>query len=161
MGGRKGRIESLSVEASGFVENLARMGLGGEESEGPSLVQASPRYPDLEEALNDDALARRFPGSARPDRLALAAGLFQVLDYWEASHNAAQEADDLGEQSTSTYWHMIAHRREPDADNALYWARRVGRHPIFEELAATARPLLEAHGDPSPASPTPGDDPSR
>ncbi len=75
--------------------------------------------------------------------------MLQVLDCWHGSHTAAQEADDLGERSTSAYWHMIAHRREPDAGNALYWARRVGRHPIFEDLAATARPLLEAHDDPS------------
>ena len=72
--------------------------------------------------------------------------MLQILDFWDASHAAAQEADDLGEHSTAAYWHMVAHRREPDAGNALYWARRVGRHPIFEPLAEDARPLLEAQG---------------
>jgi hypothetical protein len=135
------------LDAVDLVAAIARLGLGGEGSEGPSLVQASPTYPRLKQAVADELLARLFPRSARADRLALAAGLLQILDFWDASHTAAQEADDLGEHATAAYWHMIAHRREPDAGNAHYWARRVGRHPIFESLAKAARPLLEAHGD--------------
>ncbi len=76
--------------------------------------------------------------------------MFQVHDFWDASHEAAQEADDLGERSSSAYWHGIAHRREPDSGNASYWFRRVGgRHPLFGPLAAAVRHRLEEHGDPS------------
>lgn len=114
---------------------------------GPSLVQSSPVHPRLEKALSDASLASLIPKAPRIARLALAAALLQILDFWDASHAAAQAADDLGERTSSAYWHMIAHRREPDAGNALYWARRVGRHPIFEGLAEAAKPLLEAHGD--------------
>jgi hypothetical protein len=139
--------EALGLGPVDLVAAIARVGLGAERSDGPGLVRASPTHPRLEKALTDDALAALFPSSTRPFRLALAAGLLQILDSWDASHTAAQEADDLGERSTAAYWHMIAHRREPDAGNALYWARRVGRHPIFEDLAKAARPLLEAQGD--------------
>ncbi len=172
MGGLKSRIEGISGEVSlevvrrleageaaadfakslGFgavdlVAAVTRVALGGEGSEGPGLVQATPAHPRLEKALDAESMGRLIPEAARPARLALAAGLLQVLDFWDASHTAAQEADDLGESSTAAYWHMIAHRREPDAGNALYWARRVGRHPIFEALGEAARPILEAQGD--------------
>ena len=75
--------------------------------------------------------------------------MLQVHDFWDASHHAAQQADDLGERHVSAYWHAIAHRREPDPGNAAYWFRRVGAHPIFSPLASAARPLLDAHGDPA------------
>jgi hypothetical protein len=80
-------------------------------------------------------------------RLALAAGLLQVHDFWNASHEAAQKADDLGERDFSAYWHGIVHRREPDPGNAAYWFHRVGRHPVFTPLADAARPLLAEHSD--------------
>jgi hypothetical protein len=97
--------------------------------------------------LNETAVGQLYPGASRPARLALAAGLLQIHDFWEASHEAAQVADDLGERSFSAYWHGIAHRREPDPGNAAYWFRKVGRHPLFPALHEAARPLLELHGD--------------
>jgi hypothetical protein len=83
-----------------------------------------------------------FPGASRPDVLGLCAGLLLIHDFWDASHEAAQQADDLGERHVSAYWHGIAHRREPDAGNAAYWFRRVGQHPVFRELANDAKAIL-------------------
>jgi hypothetical protein len=97
--------------------------------------------------LGEAGLARAFPDCDRPALLSLAAGLLQIHDFWVASHEAAQAADDLGEVQFSAYWHGIAHRREPDAGNAAYWFRRVGSHPLFESLGAAARPILLEHGD--------------
>ncbi len=132
-----------------LVAGLAFCALGDDQEPGPSLSQTAARRPRLVQALAEPALARLFPGAPRRDVLALAAGLLQIHDFWELSHEAAQQADDLGECNSSAYWHGIAHRREPDAGNASYWFRRVGRHSIFTPLAQTARHWLDDHADSS------------
>ncbi len=145
-------VRSLGLDAIDLVATLARVGLA---DEGPALIQVRPRHPQLATGLTSDALKTLFPTSDRPSRLALSAGLLQILDFWDASHTAAQEADDQGESASAAYWHLIAHRREPDPGNAQYWARRVGRHPIHHALTESARPILEASADPNlrPGSP--------
>src|SRR5262245_2124724 len=141
-----------AVTPADVVAALAQDALGADDSIGPPLVQARPPRPQLERVLKEPAWAEVFPRAERRSRLALAAGLLQVCDFWEASHEAAQQADDLGERDFSAYWHGIAHRREPDPGNAAYWFRRVGRHPLFTTLAESARSLLDEHEDTAPAS---------
>lgn len=140
----------LNLEALDVVAALAALGLGRDGDDGPPLVQQAPPRPDLRAALEEPALARLVPEATRPTRLALAAGLLQIHDFWDPSHQAAQEADDLGERSYSAFWHGIGHRREPDPGNAAYWFRRVGSHPIFAPLARHAAALLGAQSDPTP-----------
>jgi hypothetical protein len=140
-------VASGAVTPADVVASLAHDALGAEDSLGPALVQGEPARPRLLRVLSESAWVDVFPRAERRSRLALAAGLLQVFDFWDASHEAAQEADDLGERESSAYWHGIAHRREPDAGNAAYWFRRVGRHPLFGTLAAAARPMLDEHGD--------------
>jgi hypothetical protein len=141
-----------AVTPADVVAALAHDALGADDAPGLPLVQARPPRPRLARVLSEPAWAEVFPRAARPSRLAMAAGLLQIHDFWDASHEAAQEADDLGERESSAYWHGIAHRREPDAGNAAYWFRRVGRHPVFSPLAEAARPLLDQHGDSALAS---------
>jgi hypothetical protein len=135
-------LRGASLQPRDLIAALAWIGLGGPGTEGPALVAASPRHPKLAKALKEPALAALFPDANRPARLALAAGLLQIHDFWDDAHHAAQEADDLGELAVSAYWHGIAHRREPDAGNALYWFRRVGRHPLLGPLGIAARDVL-------------------
>jgi hypothetical protein len=139
---------ALGLSPAAYVAELGAAALGSENpADWPGLVQSSPRRPWLAAALGEEGLAALAPGAARTVRLALAAGLLQVHDFWDASHQAAQRADDLGERGFSAYWHGIAHRREPDAGNSAYWFHRVGRHALFSPLAAEASALLERHGD--------------
>jgi hypothetical protein len=141
----------LGLSPAAFVAALGRAALGSDDpADWPALTQSAPRRPWLAAALGQEACAELFPARARPARLALAAGLLQIHDFWDASHAAAQQADDLGERAFSAYWHGIAHRREPDAGNASYWFRRVGRHGLFARLAQEARPILEEHKNDAP-----------
>ena len=145
MGEAPGELaRSTGLEPRNLVVLVALDGLGNSDS-GPALVREKPRRPRLREALVETGLPALFPNSDRHRRLALASGLLQVHDFWEDSHHAAQEADDLGEANVSAYWHGIAHRREPDPGNASYWFRRVARHPVFIPLAEAARGLLESN----------------
>lgn len=129
-------VATLSLEPEDLIAALVFDQLG--QGDGPSLVLTVPSRPKLEDALSEPMLAGVFSHMPRINRLALSAGLLQIHDFWDASHKAAQEADDLGEKSVSPYWHGIAHRREPDPGNAKYWFRRVGEHPVFSLMAEQA-----------------------
>lgn len=149
----EGLQSSLNVAPADLVAAIGAAALGDDNELGPTLIQTKPERPQLVQALSEPALAAAGIDGDRASRLALAAGLLQIHDFWNASHEAAQASDDLGERATSAYWHAIAHRREPDAGNAMYWFRRVGRHPVFADLDEQARPILEAAMDTSLAAP--------
>jgi hypothetical protein len=142
-----GVAEALGLDAADLLAALGFVALGPGPDDGPPLVRAQPRHPALAHAVSEVALARLLPTCMPPARVALSAGLCQILDFWDDSHEAAQQAGDRGEGAVSAYWHGIAHRREPDVSNAGYWFRHVGRHPSFAPLAEAARPVLEQHGD--------------
>jgi hypothetical protein len=81
--------------------------------------------------VSEDARARialaKLPGTLR-------AGLYLYFGCWTDAHEAAQAVNTR----EGRYWHAIAHRQEPNPDNAAYWFGQVGKHPIFSELEALA-----------------------
>jgi hypothetical protein len=79
------------------------------------------------------------------------AALWLYHDFLDESHELSQNI----KTSTGSYWHGVLHRREPDFDNARYWFRRVGTHPIFAMLQESAAVLAPA-ADPMAASLTRG-----
>ena len=70
------------------------------------------------------------------------AGLWLRWGEWERAHEVAQEVGT----PEGSYWHAIVHRQEPDAGNASYWFRRVGRHPIFPAVHKAATQIGWSHG---------------
>jgi hypothetical protein len=81
-----------------------------------------------------------------PDAAAVRAGLLLWHDFLDESHAVSQSIEGRGRNRAGDYWHAIMHRREPDYGNAKYWFRRVGRHPVFESLAARGERLIAESG---------------
>lgn len=65
------------------------------------------------------------------------AGLWLYHDFLDESHAIGQEIDT----PTGSFWHAIMHRREPDPANSKYWWRRVGAHPVLDQLMEQAPAL--------------------
>jgi len=61
-------------------------------------------------------------------------GLWLYHDFLDESHSISQ---DLATPEGS-FWHAILHRREPDPSNSKYWWRRVGQHPVLDQLRERA-----------------------
>ncbi|MAI32650.1 MAG: hypothetical protein CMM07_13385 [Rhodopirellula sp.] len=58
-------------------------------------------------------------------------GFWLLAGDLERSHAFSQELPCRD----GSFWHGIMHRREGDFGNAKYWFRKVGDHPVFEQLA--------------------------
>jgi hypothetical protein len=84
----------------------------------PELGPGSPNEP-MRAALS----AIQAPAACR-------AGLWLLHDFLDESHTISQDLDT----SDGSFWHAIMHRREPDPSNSKYWWRRVGTHPVLDQL---------------------------
>ncbi len=69
------------------------------------------------------------------------AGLFLLHDELDRSHKLSQQV----KTSSGSFWHGIMHRREGDYNNAKYWFRNTGEHPVIDRLEAE---FGEDYGDP-------------
>jgi len=111
-----------------------------EVEEGRRLMSLAPQsplaHPSLDElrSLKADAL---FDGEslAEPNFAdCVRSALFLYFSALDESHELSQSIDT----PAGSFLHGIMHRQEPDASNAKYWFRRVGRHELFPTLAAEA-----------------------
>jgi len=80
--------------------------------------------PENGEETSSTAALRPLPS------LALS-GLWLLAGDLDRSHAISQDESS----GTGSYWHGIMHRREGDYSNAGYWFRRVGSHPVLDQLA--------------------------
>ena len=108
----------------------------------PRLVPGSSRRDALIPNMPDLAAVVDRPVASRTDLQAVRAGLLQMHDLLDESHEASQSIEGAGRRAAGDYWHAIMHRREPDYGNARYWFRRVGRHPLQHDLQTLAAAVL-------------------
>lgn len=102
-------------------------------AEWPALAPQSPAKPWLKLAIQS------VEGSTPRQMTLLKAGLYLLHDCLDESHTQSQSME--GDRDADL-WHAIMHRREPDYGNAKYWCRRVGSHPVYDQLAPLAAPIL-------------------
>jgi hypothetical protein len=116
------------------------LGYGGEVAALLSLAPSSGCSQEVRTRLKAVSSCGLFPASLAPD--AALAGLYLYFSCFEEAHEIAQGIPS----AEGSYWHAILHRQEPDPDNAAYWFRRVGRHPVFAELGVRAAEIGGRHG---------------
>jgi len=102
------------------------------------LVCGPCTTPEARQTLSSYEPADLFPGVREPE--APMAGLWLYFSCFEEAHRLIDDP----KTSDGEFWHAILHRQEPDAGNAAYWFRRVGRHPVFPALAAAAKEILKS-----------------
>ena len=106
----------------------------------PSVVAAveSAALADLDDQPSSTELANLLRGLPLDDHETIhspqsqlcMSGLWLLAGDLDRSHTISQ---DMGSNNGS-FWHGIMHRREGDFGNAKYWFRRVGQHPVFDQL---------------------------
>jgi hypothetical protein len=105
---------------------------------GPGTPNASARA--LLAALTNETVTAPHPLRDPNMAAACRAALWLYHDFLDESHLISQSIETV----EGSYWHGLMHRREPDYSNSAYWFRRVGMHPVFQELADEARQLAAA-----------------
>jgi hypothetical protein len=115
----------------------------------PCRMPLGPGTPDRSAAgkLRGLEVAAAFaPSGVRDGDMARAclAGLWLRFNCLDESHGISQEVDT----PEGSFWHAILHRREPDPGNSKYWWRRVGSHPVLQQLVEQAPALGYDYTDP-------------
>lgn len=109
---------------------------------------AAAEMPDLDEGVVAERLAellrnaeisesglllanRESVDLSRSQAALCLSGFWLLAGDLERSHSFSQELPCRD----GSFWHGIMHRREGDFGNAKYWFRKVGEHPVFQQLA--------------------------
>jgi hypothetical protein len=110
----------------------------------PLLAPGVAGAPEWNQPYFDEAWLNEVEDGS-PRGVAVKAGILQMNGRLDASHHLAQSIEG---HPDGDYWHAIMHRREPDYGNSKYWFRRIGRHPVFAQLAPRAAEIMnDAPGD--------------
>jgi hypothetical protein len=125
-----GEIDFQVTEYGSAV--AAILALDGDGKRPMPLVMERSLSEAARERLRVASPAQWFPQARAPQ--AALSGLYVYFSCFEEAHAIAQDIPT----SEGSYWHAIVHRQEPDAENAAYWFRQVGTHPIFPALARAA-----------------------
>ncbi|OYP36844.1 hypothetical protein [Rhodopirellula sp. MGV] len=111
--------DAMSIEMVSAIESAPM----------PSLGEGSIHKPML--PLLSGGVGDHLIGVAPGRQMECLSGLWLVAGDIHRSHSISQ---DLPSREGS-FWHGIMHRREGDFGNSKYWFRKVGQHPVLEQIA--------------------------
>lgn len=92
-------------------------------------LSAGPPCPELARLLAEGR-GIDWSGVKAPQTSLCLSGLWLLAGDLDRSHTLSQEINS----PEGSFWHGIMHRREGDFGNAKYWFRRVGDHPVLDQL---------------------------
>jgi hypothetical protein len=99
-------------------------------------LRSRPEPPLTPRQIWDPKLSRAI--ESRVSDPAARSALHLWNDDLARAHELAQEI----ETTLGSCLHGTMHRREPDYDNARYWFRRVGKHPVGGQIREAALELV-------------------
>jgi hypothetical protein len=130
----------MSFDARLYGDNVAAiLDLDGGGARLMPLTRAPCSSEEARRRLRGVSATDLFPRARTPE--AALSGLYLYFSCWDEAHAIAQDLPS----AEGSFWHGIVHRQEPDAENASYWFRRVGAHPIFPKLQEDAVSTLATH----------------
>ena len=97
-----------------------------------SSLGAGPLNKSLGNLLTSGHLSKHFEVLSATALSLCKSGLWLLTGDLDRSHAISQDLP----QAEGSFWHGIMHRREGDFGNAKYWFRRVGSHPVIDQLSA-------------------------
>ncbi|QDT11225.1 hypothetical protein [Planctomycetes bacterium K23_9] len=119
----------------------------------PQLASAVTQsaMPGLADGPRNDALATILSSGDLQTHLAgagdrvdeIISGLWLLAGDLDRSHTISQDLPS----AEGSFLHGIMHRREGDFGNAKYWFRRVGDHPVFDQIAQAAGSVYDDPSD--------------
>lgn len=111
------------------------LALGGDDLRAMPLAPSSATSAEAQKHLKSLDPRTLFAAARSP--YGAMSGLYLYFSCLDEAHKLAQDL----ETHEGKFWHGIMHRQEPDAENAAYWFRQVGHHPVFPALAEAAGKL--------------------
>lgn len=129
-------LETVDFIAADYGDQVARLlAMDGDGTRAMPLGNEGYAPEQVRAALRGVRAVSLFPRAFCPE--GALSGLYLYFSCLDEAHTIAQDIAN----AEGSFWHGIMHRREPDPQNAAYWFRKVGRHPVFPALRAEAHRL--------------------
>jgi hypothetical protein len=129
------------------IDNFGRIASGGEnEADGGQVELAG---------LKANELFLNTPSDLQMADCCLS-GIWLLHGFLDDSHAISQSVATR----EGSYWHGIMHRLEKDFWNSKYWYRKVGNHPVIQELADNHSGFPEGFVDATESAFANGGDPT-